>query len=342
MTLFRALSSRVVCAAGGFLLLLASTNALAQPASAFGKLRSDDPNYIVYASSGDDDTLAEDAHVEFLLSLRYPLVEAWFARRHRRLDSHYTRYLPNRLLLVYNGLYDFYVFEGDRYESAPIVSRRQNPGLALEWDLRRNAMADNYRTLRLGWFHESNGQSLDDEDGDGAALFAREVAESDEEFALSQVSRGWDYLSLRFANGPANVTGGEVDPYREGWWKLQAELRIYCDCQGFGFISGREDDIFWKPVSEQPRIHDFDGLRVGYERAFSGERLGTDNYFVGRLQLQSGTGDWRALGTVSSRLSLGFALGDTRLLAFYHNGYGKDLSTYHIRTNYVGLGLELR
>ncbi len=342
MTSFRALSSYtaglVTCAG----LLFCSAALAAQGESGFGKLQSDDPNYIVYASSSDDDTLAADAHVEFLLSLRYPLVEAWFERRHAQLDQHYARYIPNRLLLIYNGLYDFYVFEGDRYESAPIVSRRQNPGLVLEWDLKRNTTADNYRTLRLGWFHESNGQSLDDEDGDGATLFAREVAEADEEFALSQVSRGWDYLSVRFANGPAGVADGELDPYRSGWWKLQAEMRVYCDCQGFGFISGREDDVFWESVDEQPKIQDFDGLRVAFERSFSAGWLGTDNYFVGRAQLQAGTSDWDSLATISSRLSLGFALGQTRLVGFYHNGYGKDLSTYHIRTNYFGLGLELR
>ena len=342
MTLFRGFSRRAIQALLGAALVLSSTAALAQVASNFAKLRSDDANYIVYATSQDDDTLAEDAHVEFLLSLRYPLVEAWFERRHARIDSPASRYIPNRLLLVYNGLYDFYVFEGDRYESAPIVSRRQNPGLALEWDLKRNARADNYRTLRLGWFHESNGQSLDDEDGNGAMLFANEVAEAGEEFALSQVSRGWDYLSLRFANGSASIPDSELDPYRSGWWKLQAEMRLYCDCQGFGFISGREDDIFWEAVSEQPRIQDFDGLRLAMERSFSAERLGSDNYFITRLQLQAGTSEWSALATVSGRLSLGFALGQTRLVAFYHNGYGKDLSTYHIRTNYLGLGLELR
>ena len=83
-------------------------------------------------------------------------------------------------------------------------------------------------------------------------------------------------------------------------------------------------------------------MRFSVERSFSGKPLGTDNYFVSRLQLQGGTSDWDALGTISSRFSLGFALGDTRLLVFYHNGYGKDLSTYHIRTNYFGVGLELR
>ena len=70
--------------------------------------------------------------------------------------------------------------------------------------------------------------------------------------------------------------------------------------------------------------------------------FGSDNYFVSRLQLQAGTSDWRALGTMGGRLSLGFALGQTRLVAFYHNGYGKDLSSYHIRANDFGLGLELR
>ena len=107
MTSSRALSSFFAWLAAAAVLLQPGDPAFAQAAGSFAKLRSDEPNYIVYATSSDDDTLAEDAHVEFLLSLRYPLVEAWFERRHARVDARISPLIPSRLLLVYNGLYDF-------------------------------------------------------------------------------------------------------------------------------------------------------------------------------------------------------------------------------------------
>lgn len=310
--------------------------------SDFGRLRSDNPNYFALANTEDDDTLEEDMHIEFYLSLQYPLIEEWFTELKHDEGSRINRMIPNRALFIYNGLFDFYVFEGERYESAPIISRLQNPGLALEWDLKKNALNNTYRKIRIAWFHESNGQTLDDEDGMGAAQFAVERDDRGEEYALSQVSRGWDYLSLHFENASNKYIDGNDDPYGKGWWRYQIELRQYCDCQGFGLHSGREDDIFWESVIDQPQIKDFDGFRLSGEMSLSDKLFDTGKYVLARLDLKTGINGFDAVGNVSGRLSLGVAVENTRFTLFYHNGYGKDLSTYHIRTNYYGFGVELR
>ncbi|MCB1845129.1 MAG: hypothetical protein KDI09_19340, partial [Halioglobus sp.] len=44
----------------------------------------------------------------------------------------------------------------------------------------------------------------------------------------------------------------------------------------------------------------------------------------------------------SGRLTLGAEWDNLRLTLFYFDGYGRDPSTYHLRTQYAGLGLELR
>ena len=51
---------------------------------------------------------------------------------------------------------------------------------------------------------------------------------------------------------------------------------------------------------------------------------------------------FKAAENISGLLSLGVAVENTRFMLFYPKGYGKDLSTYHIRTNYYGFGVELR
>lgn len=294
-----------------------------------GKLASNEPNYFVLADSFDNDTLQEDLHLEFYLSIQYPL-----AFPVRRILGEYGRWAPPALFFIYNGTYDFYMFETDRYESAPVISRRQNPGLAFEWGLEPN------RKLRLGWFHESNGQSIDsgsdsNNNGvdDGTEEFALEQADGGEEFALSQVSRGWDYAVLKYQSESEEV----IETTRENRWRYEIGVRLFCDCQGFGLSGKREDKIFWEPVRDQPKIRDFDGLRFMYE--YSWFRNGR---FKTQVEVKTGTSDAEALSTVSGKFSLSVNISNTWLTAFYFNGYGKEPSTYHIRTNYFGIGFALR
>ncbi len=229
--------------------------------------------------------------------------------------------------IIYNGLYDFYLIEGGRYESAPIISRRQNPGVALEWDVSRQGV------LRLGYFHESNGQSIDDgTDIDGNGLddgfedFNRAKAAEGYEYALAQLSRGWEYTILRYQQ-----SGGSEWP-----WLWHIDLRYFLDRQGAGTMD-REDKVFWEPIDEQPTIQDYDGLRIMCELPLYRDRL------MARVNLKTGTSGWESLGNAGGRAALNFALRKNFwVTAFYFNGYGKEPSTYHLRTRYAGIGFEFR
>jgi len=284
-------------------------------------LSSNNPNYMVAAFPLDND-LNDDSHVEFYLSLKYPF--AYNKKKDQaesKDDKSFHSYLPNRGYIIYNGLYDFYVTDG-LYDSAPVISRLQNLGVAAEWDF--NEGKDK---LRVGWMHESNGQTLGPED---LVQFEQRRFEKGDDFALSNISRGWDFLQLRFERS----SHPDLKDYDKDWMRFHFELRSYfCNCQGLWFLD-REDEIWWES-GNQATIAEYDGLRLMVEKVFSP----FNKNFLVRTEFKTGIRD---LSNFSGKLTIGYKLKNTRLTAFYFNGYGKEPSTYHLRTQYAGIGLELR
>jgi hypothetical protein len=286
-------------------------------------LSSNQPNYLVWASPYEDDLL-DDPHLEFFISTKYPLYYKAKSRAEDVVENSDKRYKwlqsPDSIFLVYNGLYDFYV-SGDRYDSKPVISRMQNIGVIGEW----NTSKPNSK-IRIGWMHESNGQVIGETE---AHIFDARRTEQGDDFALAGVSRGWDFLQVRYEKSASSL----LQDYEENWWRYQLEFRSYfCDCQGIVF--DKEDEIWWQP-GNNASIAEFDGLR------FNGEMVYTvnDNDFLMRAELKAGIRDLTNFG---GKLTLGYKLGNARATLFYFNGFGKEPSTYHLRTKYFGFGLELR
>jgi len=299
------------------------------------KLSANRPNYIAAFTSPTQNSLRDDNHIEFYLSQKYPLFSGWLQRRRyddiEALEPKIVKpWMPDALYLIYNGLYDFYFYESNRYESSPVISRQQNPGLALEWSLE-----DPTERFRLGWFHESNGQSLEksSREGDdfGRDIFNQRLQRHGEDFALSVVSRGWDYASVRYEKRWED----SIAQRNEDWYSFSVEYRWFCDCQAI--VSDKEDDIWWEPGNED-KIRDFDGLRLTGEK---GIHLGQLD-LLGRLELKNGLYSWDAMSNFTWKLSLVTGLENFQLAAFYFDGYGKEPSTYHLRTRYFGIGVELK
>ena len=279
------------------------------------------PNYMVWAIPQDND-LNDESHAEFFLSLKYPF---YFKKQDdnkpKKVDKSFHDYLPDRGYVIYNGLYDFYVTDG-LYDSSPVISRLQNLGMAAEWDFNQGK-----DKLRIGWIHESNGQVLDPDD---LAQFEHKRLDKGDDFALSSVSRGWDFLQFRFERS----SHLELDDYRQGWWRYHFELRGYfCDCQGLWFFD-REDEIWWE-LGNKATIAEYDGMRFMAEKVFNPFQ----KQFLVRTEFKTGIRDF---SNFSGKLTLGYKLNNTRLTAFYFNGYGKEPSTYHLRAKYVGVGVEFR
>lgn len=295
------------------------------------QLRSDGPNSLGFAGPVGNTELGGNQHVEFNISVRYPFWER--EQANLRQENPWQGFLwgVDRAFLVYNGAYDFHLLpdeygDGQRYDSAPVISKDQNPGVALEWDID----ADRLRRFRVGVFHHSNGQSLDSDD---TGQFNEALAEGGLGFALNQVSRNSNYLQLRYqrvANAEENIT--------TNWHQFQLELRpLYFSV---------DDKIFWEPDRVgQPRIQDYDGLRLMNEKFYPLNPLSSfleSTALITRFELKTGIRDDKALSNLSSEWTVGLMWRKLMLTAFYFDGYGKELSTYHLRTRHWGLGLEIR
>ena len=295
------------------------------------QLRSDGPNTLGFSAPVGNTGLEGNQHIEFNLSVRYPLWE--------RVETDESTANPwrgfgwgvDRTFLIYNGSYDFHVLpddygDGGRYHSAPVISKDQNPGLALEWDLDREKL----RRLRMGLFHYSNGQSIDEDNLD---QFDEALAKGGLGYALEQVSRTSNYLQLRYqrvANPEENIT--------TDWHQFQLELRpVYFSV---------DDEIFWEPGrADRPKIQDYDGLRLMNEKFYSLNPISSfleSTALITRLELKTGISDDRALSNLSSEWTVGLMWRKLMLTTFYFDGYGKELSTYHLRTRHWGLGVEIR
>lgn len=309
--------------------LAESANSEKRNADLVGRLTSDDPNMFTIAGS---DNLDDENRLRFNLSVKYPLIEKMFSSIKQDNDSVLEKIIPNRLFLVYNGTYDFYALPTTRYHSKPVVSREQNPGAVFEWEL------DNIgkHRLRAGFFHHSNGQALEDNSDDltmdvdsnidiiNDAINTRGI-----DYALAPLSRSWNYLQLRYQM----TKDGDERP-SSNWYQLQVELRKY--------VGDKSDDIFWESLTNRRRIQDYDGFRLLGEIEFP--LFGTSFDVIARSEIKTGVSRRNAFSKITTKTSLGTRLSDSniRISAFYFDGYGKEPSTYHLKSRYWGIGLELR
>lgn len=252
------------------------------------------PSYLILVND-------EDLHAEFYLSLKYPLSTSYVQKLDRWFAGRKTLYF------IYNGKYDFYFTS--RY-SSPVVSRLQNPGLAL-----KNEFTDSgaFRHYLVGWFHESNGQTID-----------TEQKYQQQEGARDFVSRGWDYLNIVIKS--RHTLGALPFDLYNNW-------RLYCDCQGFGVIGGKEDKLFWSTLERQPDVRDYNGweMLLSYTHSPTLRMSGS---------VRVGTFDVAALRNRSWRLEATYRFHEVPVTAFYFNGYGKEIAFYHEHGSYFGVGLE--
>jgi hypothetical protein len=324
-------------------------------------LSSDGPNVFGISNaqkfSGRGDR-GEQNHLEFNLSFKYPLY-----LNDKSMDEERNRGLPlirapQRFYFIYNGAYDFHalnnlpIFNEEKlewYRSAPVISRDQNPGLAFEWDL----TSDSRHRFRLGFMHHSNGQrksySGNPEPSEVAAAEAEKqqlIADINglidgpegEDYALQDLSRSSNYVQLRYQH----ILKGDAEG-GDGWRQIQVELRPY--------YFGLDDEVFWEDgSSSRSKLTDYDGLRFLYEHYnnespfnLGGKLFGLNSAaFVTRAELKSGTLGVKNLRQISGKFSAGWKFENLVLMGYYFNGYGKEISSYHYRSQHWGVGLEFR
>lgn len=291
------------------------------------KLRTDDPNFFGFS---DSDISGAIEHIEFGISIKYPLWE-WTNDR--------------RLLFIYNGAYDFQELTDEKiYKSSPVISTKQNPGLAFEWD--GESGTEKYR---IGVFHHSNGQTFnefeEDEDAEETNKALWDTVLTVDDFnrirndwgdapAVERVSRSSFYTQFRYQrmDNLARILGSD-------WWQYQFEIRPW--------YFKNDDKIFWETIEgEKPQIEKFDGIRAMGEIMFDPDRIPivgpfipTDNLLL-RGEFQ--TGLWSPFENIGGKVSLGINFNSLLISGYIYSGFTKDIAFYHKRTNHAGIGIELR
>jgi len=263
-------------------------------------LSGNEPSYFALAQDGND----SKSHIEFYLSIKYPLLTTLIEKS---LGER------SRLYFNYNGKYDFYVFSRD---SSPIISRRQNPGVMYEYSRPPTAHI-HLQSIKTGYFHESNGQTIDTREEYLAT-----------EYASDYVSRGWDYIPLELKFAVSEKRHGIF-----GNFYLDLQGRYFLDKQMFRH--DREDEIFWEPVADQPQIDDYDGVRTTLSTVFLLPYLEAQEIKFSAI-FRSGYKDFN----LSQRYEATFRLFDLPLYVYYFRGYGVELSTYHEKGTTYGIGFE--
>lgn len=258
-------------------------------------LTGNEPSYFVMSRDEGDTS----SHAEFYLSIKYPLLQ----RPIRFLLGE-----ASMLYFNYNGLYDFYL--GTR-NSSPIISRRQNPGLMYEYQFLNHEVL---RKAKFGYFHESNGQTIDTEADYLNATDAKDY-----------VSRGWDYLHLELSATP-----------RQDWY-LYMQGRRFLDKQMFQLE--KEEKWPWEPpIGQSMPIQDYDGIRFIVSRMIKGKYWTFDSL---KLSAIYRTG-YRDFGHNSTRrFEATFRVFDIPLYMYYFDGYGINISSYYKKSSAYGIGFEL-
>ena len=160
-------------------------------------IESYEPNTLGYTWDSDD-----VGFLDFKLSVKYPVMPE---RICAKLED--TR-------LYFAATTRFAQYLGTR-DSSPVIGKRFNPKIiwrtVTEWEPRatqeasceRNRQKNAREYFDLAFGHESNGQSIH---SPGPLWEAREVnfrRDGRPEFALDQISRGWDYFEMAYKARPA-------------------------------------------------------------------------------------------------------------------------------------------
>lgn len=285
-------------------------------------------NYGAIASDHGENRL------QFQLSLKYELLQypsAWWNQN--------WLLRPTGFYLAYDGLYDFYWFTRP---SSPVISRDQNPGGFIHFVPSKNERLYDMDYLDAGWFHESNGQTTVND-----TQYQQIEAELGQNAAQDSVHRGWDYWYLgsefvyfpfdkpEFGDNPGKITRPHLV------FVFQPSLRLYDGHQGIaGPVS---ENIFWKPVSTQPYIYDYDGIRATFVCGLILPDATFLHFNAVALiaDVRTGYNYGYFADNWSKRINLMFKTGYFPWYFYYTNGYGPYISDYTTWSQGWGVGVRL-
>ncbi len=323
-----------------------------------------EPSYFGYV--GRDENHIDGSHLEFKVSIKYPL---WGSLVNLG-DEQKPDKRSQAVYFSYTGQYDFYF--GSRY-SAPVISRRQNPGIFYKYEY--DSRESGYKSFSLGYFHESNGQEIDNKD-----MFDRKVTELHDKIcrddpneqcltdprhqqeawamATDYISRGWDYLaaSTKYTMFHRRDLMGRRIAVQTDFY---LSARAYFNWQGLGFVSGREENIEWLSDIDKrnDKVYDYNTFQLtinrkldtrGCEKIVNND-CNRSQQHANVLDYLADNTDWSITLISGNRLNhLSYRLdfvhhiaGQFPLKLMYFNGYGENISTYQSKSSYWMVGIDL-
>jgi len=334
-----------------------------QPSGMFFRCLSGyEPSYFGFV--GRDENHIDGSHLEFNVSVKYPL---WGSTVNLGSQGKEDK-RSQGVYFSYTGKYDFYF--GSRY-SAPVISRKQNPGAfyKYEYDSRKSG----FKNVTFGYFHESNGQEIDSEDlynnkvgelldkicrgdkSEGCLTNQRHQQEA-QAMATDYISRGWDYLAASSKYSllhRRDLFGRRIAVQTD----FYLTARAYFNWQGLGAVKGREENLDWLEGIDNPgeKIYDYNTFQLTINRTLdTGGCESIPNNQCSRtgknwLDDFASNTDWSVTLITGNKLNhltyklefIHYIAGQFPLKLMYFNGYGENISTYQQKSSYWMIGVDL-
>lgn len=213
------------------------------PRGKFGRLESYEPNLLGIRYDDND----VGPYLDFKISLKYPLFHSG-----KPMSPHYG-WLP-RPYLAFTGRFSQYI---NTRNSSPVISKRFNPEVfGRYWRNPNCSDINGCDYLDIAYGHESNGQSISSPSAFQDKQRDLIEDEEDPEFATDYLSRGWDYLGLKYN---LNHTISYESYKKELSWYLG--LRYFLK-DGLLQGSSEEFDESWETDPEGKPRRSVDGINV--------------------------------------------------------------------------------
>jgi hypothetical protein len=208
-----------------------------------------EPNVLGYTKQSDD-----VAFVDFTVSLKYQLFRDKLAEL---LGSRQKFYL------TFTGRFGFYV---RTRRSDPVIAKNYNPKFLYRFipdtsassqdpaRATRHDVAKEYEEyIDLAYAHDSDGQTLDNP----AALQVLRMTAQRADFALDNISRGWDYVQV------AGKWTKKFDDLGSNRISVYPDFKLFLR---HGLVEGVPEEYHtWEADRDGRPRHAFDGITVGAE-----------------------------------------------------------------------------
>lgn len=289
-------------------------------------LQSFEPNLVGWRYDSNDVN-----YIEFKISLKYPLLHDGVFHKED------NPFIP-KAYFAFTGVWGQYY--GTR-NSSPVIAKRYNPEFWARWWLDSGS---DYIDARLG--HESNGQSID-----SYTLFKEQQQQEQAngepvKFAEDYISRGWDYLGVRYKNdyflGRDSLTLFVNFRFFLNNGPFQGTKEEYHPWQDDPNCAGKQST--W--TSKCQRLFDkyqrsyYDGIELILKKHFSYQsRWLSSNKFAVLYQ----TGYQKTFKHNTLRFEFTSTFFDKLpIMLWAQTGYNSDLIDYYKKVDSAGIALELQ